>query len=105
MSTATMNGSVQHLNPNGLHKNPAFSQAVVVEGQVRTFYIGGQNAVDSAGQVVGKGDLGVQTEQIFKNVEIALAAGGAGLEHIIKWSIYVVQGQSLQPAFAVFQRV
>jgi FGGY family of carbohydrate kinases, N-terminal domain/Endoribonuclease L-PSP len=33
----------------------------------------------------------------------ALAAGGAGPEHIIKWNIYVVQGQSLQAGFAAFQ--
>lgn len=36
--------SVQHLNPEELHKNPAY-QAVVVSGAVTTIYVGGQNAV------------------------------------------------------------
>ncbi len=48
-----MRGSVEHLNPDGLHKNPAYSQAVVATGDVQTVYVGGQNAVDTAGNVVG----------------------------------------------------
>ena len=100
-----MRGSVKHLNPEGLHKNPAYSQAVVTTGDVKTVYVGGQNAVDASGEVVGKGDIGAQAEQIFKNLETALAGGGAKLDHVIKWNMYVVQGQLPQPAFEVFQRV
>jgi enamine deaminase RidA (YjgF/YER057c/UK114 family) len=36
---------------------------------------------------------------------MALKAGGAELEHIIKWNVYLVQGQPLQPAFEVFQQI
>ena len=54
-----MNGNVQHLNPAGLHKNPAYTQAIVVSGNATTIYVGGQNAVDAAGNIVGKGDLGL----------------------------------------------
>jgi enamine deaminase RidA (YjgF/YER057c/UK114 family) len=36
-------------------------------------------------------------------VRAALAAGGAGPERIIKWNIYVVEGQPLQAGFAAFQ--
>ena len=57
---------MKHLNPEGLHKNPAYSQAVVTEGNVRTVYVGGQNAVDASGQVVGRDDIGAQAQQIFK---------------------------------------
>lgn len=98
-------GMVQYLNPDGLSKNPAFSQVVVTTGSVKTVYVGGQDAVDASGAIVGKGDIKVQAEQVFKNLQTALAAGGAGLEHVIKWNIYVVQGQPLQPGFEVFQRV
>lgn len=98
-------GRVQHLNPAGLHQNPAYTQAVVVSGPVRTVYVGGQDAVNESGAVVGKGDIRAQAEQIFRNLEIALAAGGARLEHVIKWTIYAVEGQPPQPAFEVFQRV
>jgi enamine deaminase RidA (YjgF/YER057c/UK114 family) len=98
-------GAVQHLNPETLHHNPAFSQAVAVSGAVKTVYIGGQNAVDAAGAIVGRGDIGAQAEQVMRNLQAALAAGGASLEHVIKWSVYLVQGQPLQPGVAVFQRV
>ncbi len=104
MIDSSVTGSVQHLNPEGLHRNPAFSQAVVVAGNARTVYVGGQDAVDAQGQIVGKGDIGAQTAQILENLRIALAAGGAGLEHVIKWNVYVVQGQPLGPGFAAFQR-
>lgn len=100
-----MKGNVQHLNPEGLHRNPAFSQAVVVSGDARTVYIGGQNAVDVSGKIVGKGDLRVQTEQALHNLQTALAAGGAGLEQVVKWNIYVVQGQSVQAGLEAFQQV
>jgi enamine deaminase RidA (YjgF/YER057c/UK114 family) len=96
-------GSVRYINPDSLNKNPAFTNVVVVEGNVKTVYIGGQDAINASGEIVGKGDIVAQTEQILANVRAALAAGGARPEHIIKWNIYVVQGQSLQAGFAAFQ--
>ena len=102
---ASTESSIQHLNPEGLSKNPAFTQAVVVTGPVKTIYIGGQDAIDASGAIVGKGDIKAQVEQVFKNLQTALAAAGAELEHVIKWNIYIVQGQSLQAGFEVFGRV
>src|SRR3954453_22718278 len=98
-------GTVENLNPETLHHNPAFSQAVAVSGAVKTVYIGGQNAVDASGAIVGQGDIGAQTEQVMRNLQATLAAGGASLEHVIKWNIYLVQGQPIQPGAAVVQRV
>ena len=96
-------GEVQYINPDGLPKNPAFSNVVTVTGPVKTIYIGGQDAVDATGAIVGKGDLRAQTEQILKNIQAALAAAGAQPEHVIKWNIYVLQGQSVQEGYAAFQ--
>ena len=98
-------GTVQYLNPETMHSNPAFSQAVVVTGPVKTVYIGGQNAVDASGTIVGKGDIAAQTEQVLNNIKLVLEAAGAGPEHVIKWTIYLVHGQSLQEGFGAFQRV
>jgi enamine deaminase RidA (YjgF/YER057c/UK114 family) len=58
-----MRGSVERLTPDGLHNNPAYSQVVVTTGDVKTVYAGGQNAVDTAGNVVGKGDIKVQADR------------------------------------------
>jgi len=103
MTTSTQ-GQVQHLNPDGLSKNPAFAQVVAVTDLVKRIYIGGQDAVDASGTIVGKGDIKQQAEQVLKNLQTALGASGPELEHIIKWNVYVVQGQPLRPAFEVFQQ-
>lgn len=94
--------SVQYLSPDTLHKNPAFSQLVVTTGQVKTIHVSGQNAVTPSGEVVGKGDIAAQARQVAKNIEAALAAGGATIEHVIKWRVYVVEGEPIGPAHKVF---
>jgi enamine deaminase RidA (YjgF/YER057c/UK114 family) len=96
---------ITHINPEGLHKNRAFTQAIVTRGHVKTVYVGGQDAVDASGNIVGKGDIKKQAEQVLKNLQVALAAAGANLEHVVKWNIYIVQGQSAQAGFKVFQSV
>jgi enamine deaminase RidA (YjgF/YER057c/UK114 family) len=101
----TSGGQVEHLNPEGLPQNPAFTNVVVVTGPVRTIYIGGQDAVDATGQIVGAGDIGAQARQVYENIQTALEAAGAGLEHVVKWNILIVQGQPLEPGFAEFERV
>ena len=42
-----------------------------------------QDAVDAAGQIVGKGDIRAQAGQVFQNLQAALEAAGASLEHVI----------------------
>lgn len=96
-------GSTEFINPDSLSKNPAFSQVAVIKGNHKTIYIGGQDAVDSKGSIVGKGNLEQQAQQVLTNVEAALKAGGAGFEHVVKWNIYFVKGQSPQNALKVFQ--
>ncbi|HOO53805.1 MAG TPA: RidA family protein [Methanothrix sp.] len=98
-------GEVQHINPEGLPKSPAFTNVVVVTGPVKTIYVGGQDAVDASGNIVGKGDIGRQTEQVMANIQTALEAAGADLADVVKWNVYVVAGQPLQPGFEAFRKV
>jgi enamine deaminase RidA (YjgF/YER057c/UK114 family) len=102
---ASHSGRVEYLNPDGLVRNPAFTNVAVVSGPVRTIYVGGQDAVTAEGEIVGTGDLVAQTAQVLANIETALAAAGAGLEHVVKWSLFVVEGQDLRAGFRVFQQV
>lgn len=95
---------VEHLNPPTLFRSPAFSQAIAVTGPAKTIYVGGQNAVDATGTLVGAGDLAAQTAQVLGNVEAALAAGGARVEHVVKWTIYLVAGQDVRVGYEAFQR-
>ncbi|GHP00571.1 enamine deaminase RidA [Reticulibacter mediterranei] len=97
-------GLIEYFNPEPLHKNPAFTQVISVSGPVKTVYVGGQNAVDAQGNIVGKGDIKAQVQQVLANLREALAAAGAGPEYIIKWNIYLTQGQSVHEGLAVFQQ-
>lgn len=97
--------TVRHLNPETLPRNPAFSQAVAVEGPCRTVWVGGQNAVDAGGNVVGKGDVAAQAEQVARNMLAALAAAEAGIDDVVKMTVYVVTGQPAFPAYEAFRRV
>lgn len=99
-----MNGKMEYLNPNGLQKNPAFSQIVTTQGNGKTIYIGGQNAVNGQGEIVGKGDIAEQTEQVMKNLQTALSACNATFDHLVKLTILIVQGQDLSRGFQASQK-
>ncbi|WP_297089448.1 RidA family protein [uncultured Draconibacterium sp.] len=94
----------QHINPDGLFKSPAFSQIVMTQGNGKTIYIGGQNSVDQNHEIVGKNDIATQTEQVMKNLEIALKACGATFDNLVKLNINIVQGQDARMGFKVSQK-
>jgi enamine deaminase RidA (YjgF/YER057c/UK114 family) len=94
----------RHINPEGLHRNPAFSQAVVVEQPTKTIYVGGQNGVDADGRLVGD-TVGAQTRQTFRNLITILESEGATLADVVHWRIAVVEGNSFDEGVAAFQEV
>ena len=95
---------VRHINPEGLHRSPAFSQAVVVEQPTKTIYIGGQNGVDADGNIVGP-TLVEQASQAFRNLATILESEGASLANIVHWTIAVVDGNSFDEGVTAFQQV
>jgi enamine deaminase RidA (YjgF/YER057c/UK114 family) len=97
-------GRVEFIDPSGMHANPAFTHVVVASGSVRTVYVGAIDPVDASGAIVGKNDVGAQTEKVLENLKLALAAANAKPEHVVLWRIYLVQGEPMQSAFAAFQR-
>ena len=99
-----MNKHLKYINPEGLFKNPAFSQIVTTQGSGKTIYIGGQNSVNSHGEIVGKGDIAEQTAQIMKNIQTALTACGATYDNLVKLTIHIVQGQDLIRGFQASQK-
>ncbi len=104
MSEQRTKGSVEYINPAGMHKNPAFTQVVVATNPTKTVYIGMQNAVSPQGEIVGKGDIVAQTEQVMKNIQACLDAAGAKPEHLVIWTIYIQHGQPFFPAIEVGMR-
>lgn len=93
-----------HINPATMHSNPAFTQVVRVSAAADTIYVGGQNGVDSSGSVVGPG-VAEQARQALANLQTCLAAAGASLEHVVKWTILIREGEPLGDGFAAFGEV
>lgn len=81
--------SIERKNPSGLSQPTGYSHIAIVPAG-RQLHISGQVALDAAGHVVGKGDIGAQAEQVFANLKIALAAGGADFSKVFKLVTYVV---------------
>ena len=53
-------------------------------------YMAGQVSADASGKLVGEGDLGAQSEQVFKNLKLALEAAGATMADVVKMNTYLV---------------
>jgi len=88
------------LNPATLSKPPGYTHVVEIAGPGRIVYLAGQLGVDVEGKVVGApGDFRAQAEQTFENIKAALAAVGAGVEHIVKINTYMVDIEKHVPIF------
>jgi enamine deaminase RidA (YjgF/YER057c/UK114 family) len=64
----------------------------------RIVYVSGQVALDASGALVGEGDLRAQTEKVFANLAVALAAAGASFGDVVKLNWYVTDVSDL-PVF------
>lgn len=86
---------IQRLRPDGLVVSPAFSHVAVVPPGATTIYVGGQNAVDAHGALIGDGDVATQSVRALQNVTTALAAAGATLADVVQWTVLFVDGVDL----------
>ena len=69
------------------HIPTPFSQ-VIKAG--RTVYVGGQLSADEKGNVIGHGDIEVQTRNVFDNITKMLSAAGARWSDVVKLNTYYV---------------
>ena len=67
-----------------------FSQIVTSTGG-KTIYLSGQVAWDANQQIVGPGDLGIQTRATLQNIDTALRIAGGRLNDVVSMRIYIVE--------------
>lgn len=83
-----MAATIRFINPEGLVRPPTYTQVVEVASPGRTIYISGQLGTDRDGKLAA-GDFRAQAEQVFRNLQIALASVGASCADIVKLNSYL----------------
>ncbi|MBV9065613.1 MAG: RidA family protein [Methylobacteriaceae bacterium] len=66
-------------------------------------FIAGMLAGDANDNIVGEGDFDAQVEQVFKNIEIALASAQVGWLNVVQFTTYLVHSQDI-PKFMEFRK-
>jgi enamine deaminase RidA (YjgF/YER057c/UK114 family) len=90
---------IEFLRPDGLLHSPAFSWVAVVPPGATTIHVGGINATDVDGNLVGGDDIGAQTTQVMANLGIALEAAGASMHDLVSLQLFVVDGVDLTAGY------
>ncbi|MBI2531218.1 MAG: RidA family protein [Deltaproteobacteria bacterium] len=67
---------------------PRYSQGILNSGG-KLLFIAGQTASDKDGNVVGKGDIRAQTEQVFANLKAVLKTAGGTLDDMVMTTTYI----------------
>ena len=75
-----------------------YKMATRMEGG-RLVYVSGQVAWDASGNIVGKGDVGAQARQTFRNLRQVLQAAGGDLSSLMKMTTYITRIED-RPAVA-----
>ena len=83
-----MPAPIRFINPEGLVRPAAYTQLVEVAGASRMLYVSGQLGTTSDGKLAGA-DFRAQAEQVFANLETALAAVGASFADVVKVSSFL----------------
>jgi len=52
-------------------------------------FLSGQIPLDSAGKLV-TGDIAAQTAQVMRNIGVLLMAAGAGFEHVVRTTVFLL---------------
>lgn len=82
------NERMQFKNPENLPPTFGYTHVVETRSDV-TIYISGQVPLNKEGQLVGAGDLAVQTTQVFENIKLALEAAGVDFHNVAKLTFFL----------------
>jgi len=76
-----------YVRPDGMPPVNGYSHAVAFQG--RLVAVSGQVPLDADGRLVGRGDPEAQARQVFTNLEAALGAAGATMDHVVKLTVFL----------------
>jgi reactive intermediate/imine deaminase len=83
------------INPDSIARPVGYTHVVETSGS-RTVYISGQVAFDPQGNLVGLNDMSAQAEQVFRNLELALASVGATFNDVVKFTYFLTDIAQIQ---------
>ncbi len=93
---------IDAINPETTRNSPAFSQGMLVTDARKLLFIGGQNAVNAAGEIPE--GVTAQTELALKNVAAVVETAGGHKSDVVKMTIYLVQGVDANEGYAASAR-
>jgi 2-iminobutanoate/2-iminopropanoate deaminase len=79
-----------------------YSPAVAFQGLI---FVSGQGANDPASGKLAGYDIESQTEQVLKNIEAILRAGGSDLNRVLRCNVYLIDIEEFARMNAVYARV
>lgn len=79
----------------------AYSQAVQAGD---TVYVSGQIPLDPATGELVEGDIEAQIARVFDNIEAVARAAGGTLEHVVKFTIYLIDMDNFAAVNKVMER-
>lgn len=80
--------TIERLNPPQLARPSGFVHVTACTAE-RLVFVAGQVAYETDGTIVGAGDFGMQTHQVMKNLQHALACAGATFRDVVKLTFFV----------------
>ena len=80
---------ITRVNPERLHQTAGYAHVTIVDSG-RLAVLAGQCPLNRDAQLVGRGDIRAQVDQVVANAAEALAAAGTDASNVIRSVIYVV---------------
>ena len=87
-----MTGEIRFVNPSTLSEPLGpYSHAVEVPAGASWLHLAGQVSVDERGEIVGRGDLLRQVEQVFRNLDRLLSGAGYGWSDVVSTRTFLTR--------------
>lgn len=92
------------VNVEGMAKPRGVWSVATIAQPGALIFVSGLLSKNENGEVVGIGDVAVQTEQVLKNLEKALSSAGAALADVVRVDVYIRDMSHFEEIHAVRRR-